>query len=179
MKQKQIQHLDEKEDSDNDECLERPKDEIRQPTPTEPQKKAKRPRSEKQIAAFNKIRADRSEKAAAKREILMKEKQLQDAIQEENLKLKQKELKRGEKYLNKIKEAAASDDETEEEVVVVKKAKPKKKKIIYETDSDSEEEAIVKTKRPKQVVINNNYSQPPAQQRGRQIRDEEPLPLFL
>ena len=109
--------------------------------PTEEIQKPKKPRSQKQIEAFEKARQIRTEKSLLKK---AKIKEVKDAINTTPLQdLKPEELAVVKpKKQPKIVEMHPEESSDEEEEIIIKKKskKPKKKTIIYEESSSSEEE---------------------------------------
>ena len=120
----------------------------------EPLQKAKKPRSELQLKAFEKAREKRLESLVVKnKQISEKKEEIKDIK-----KLKPNDVLYGENPMKKqpVKKVPVEESESEEEseVVIVrksKKKKPKKKVIIMEessSDEEEEEEEPVKTKKP-------------------------------
>ena len=110
---------------------------------TKPKRKINAPRTEKQIAHTEKMRAKRSENIEKKKQ--QKEVQMAKIYMENKLKEQaepkaepkeepvKKPVKKTVKYVEE-----ENDDEEEDIVYVKKKKKPVKKKIIYLSDSDDE-----------------------------------------
>lgn len=113
----------------------------------EPPVKEKKPRTEAQIAATQRMLEKRKEIDAIKRghrEALKTEKELK--LQDKVNKIKEVETK--------LSQYQTDDDfsNDEEKVIVKPKPKPKtkpKKKIIYQEESESEEEEVIIVKKPK------------------------------
>jgi hypothetical protein len=109
--------------------------------------KEKKPRTEAQIAATQRMLEKRKEIDAIKRghrEALKTEKELK--LQDKVNKIKEVE--------SKLSQYQSDDDfsNDEEKVIVKPKPKPKtkpKKKIIYQEESESEEEEVIIVKKPK------------------------------
>ena len=116
------------------------------PEETEQIQKPKKPPSEKQIEAFNKARAIRTEKSLLKKQ---KIKEVKDTINTTPIQdLKPEKLAEVKPKKQRIVQPPPeeSSEEEEEEIIIRKKAKkPKKKTIIYE-ESSSEEEPVRETK---------------------------------
>ena len=114
---------------------------------TEQIQKPKKPRSEKQIEAFNKARAIRTEKSLLKKQ---KIKEVKDTINTTPLQdLKPEKLAEVKPKKQRIVQPPPeeSSEEEEEEIIIRKKAnKPKKKTIIYEESSSEEDEYISRWK---------------------------------
>lgn len=111
----------------------------------EPPVKEKKPRTEAQIAATQRMLEKRKEIDAIKRghrEALKTEKELK--LQDKVNKIKEVETK--------LSQYQTDDDFSNNEEKVIVKPKPKtkpKKKIIYQEESESEEEEVIIVKKPK------------------------------
>ena len=111
---------------------------------TKPKRKINAPRTEKQIAHTEKMRAKRSENIEKKKQ--QKEVQMAKIYMENKLKEQEKAEPKTEpkeepikKPVKKTVKYVEDDDDEEEEIVYVKKKKkPIKKKIIYLSDSDDD-----------------------------------------
>jgi hypothetical protein len=107
--------------------------------------KEKKPRTEAQVAATQRMLEKRKEIDAIKRghrEALKTEKELK--LQDKVTKIKEVE--------SKLSQYQSDDDfsNDEEKIIVKPKPKPKKKKkIIYQEESESEEEEVIIVKKPK------------------------------
>ena len=117
--------------------------------------KPKKPRTAKQVAAFERAQQKRLESLEVKREqIKVKEDEIKEIKKTKPL------TKAGEKIpkpapVPKPKPVKdESDDEEEQQVIIVKK-KPKKKKpiVIYEDSESEEEEPIIKPPKLKRQVV--------------------------
>ena len=111
--------------------------------------KPKKPRSEKQLAAFDKARAKRVENAKIKKEKI-------DEIKEKakNMQLVD-EVKVKDEKPNSVAEDN-SDTDTKIKVVKKQKKKPKTRIIYQEESSDTDEDlVIVRTKKEKKQVLDS------------------------
>jgi hypothetical protein len=104
---------------------------------TEPLEKTKKPRTEKQIEAFQKAQQKRVENAKLKNEKIALIKSGKDTTIPEPV-----------KPLKPKPKPIVEEEEEEDEIVVVKKKK-KKPKVIYVEESESEDDAPVVVKRKK------------------------------
>lgn len=140
--------------------------------------KQKKPRTEAQIAATERMRAALGQKSEPvledKKTILKaireklngppKKKESKPAPEPESEPepepepiIVKKEKKAPPKKEPKIIYESASEQESEEEVVIVKKKKkPKKKTIIYEEDSESEEEPVKPVRKERETKTQQN-----------------------
>ena len=105
---------------------------------TESLEKVKKPRSEKQLEAFQKAREKRKENCE-----LMKEVKEQHDTQKklEQMKIKEELLKK--KIVKPVEPDSDSDDE---EVVVIRQKKKKKKKVVVVEEESEEEPEVEKVK---------------------------------
>lgn len=147
-----------------------------QPELTEQIQKPKKPRSEKQIDAFNKARQIRTDKALLKKQ---KIKEIKDTINTTPLnELRPDELgikpvaKKPLKHIV-ISHDNSSDDESEDEIII-KKKKPKKKKIVYESSSEEDDEEPAPSQ--SRVKQNKKMAQPT---QPRQTNNPYPAILFF
>ena len=130
--------------NENQEITETPEIPEMDNTPlTKPKRKINAPRTEKQIAHTEKMRAKRSENIEKKKQ--QKEVQMAKIYMENKLKEqtepkaepKEEPIKKPVKKT--VKYVEEENDDEEEEIVYVKKKKPvKKKKIVYLSDSDDD-----------------------------------------
>jgi hypothetical protein len=118
---------------------------------TEPLEKTKKPRTEKQIEAFQKAQQKRVENAKLKNEKIALIKSGKDtAIPEPVV-----------KTLKPKPKPIVEEEEEEDEIVVVKKKK-KKPKVIYVEESESDDDApvVVKRKKPTPATPQPIYETP-------------------
>jgi hypothetical protein len=117
----------------------------------EPLTKPKRPRTQKQMEAFEKVKEKRQQNIAVKKQqkLLESAKLLVETEKNKKEEAPKPKLQPQSKTTPQPKEEVLSEyteaENTDEEVIVIKKAKskPKKKvrKVIIESDSDSENES--------------------------------------
>jgi len=122
-------------------------------TPIETPIKIKKPRSEKQIEAFQKALAKKAElslinkqfneaKKQQKEDVVEHKKRIIKSVKEVEVEVEPEEIKKPKKKKIPVPVESSSESEEEEEIIVKRKAKPKKKKpvkrIIYE-DTSSED----------------------------------------
>ena len=128
--------------NENQEITETPEIPEMDNTPlTKPKRKINAPRTEKQIAHTEKMRAKRSENIEKKKQ--QKEVQMAKIYMENKLKEQEQAEPKEEPIKKPVKKTVKyveeeNDDEEEEIVYVKKKKKPVKKKIIYLSDSDDD-----------------------------------------
>ena len=124
--------------------------------------KPKKPRSDKQIEAFNIARQVRTEKALLKKQ---KIKEVKDTINTTPLvDLKPDELanvkpKKQPKIVPPSSEESSSDEDDEVIIRKRKSKKPKKKTIIYEESSSSEKEEYIPPPKTVRKPPTQNYPQ--------------------
>jgi hypothetical protein len=169
------QPLEENSDSDTDQppaaALEKKKPSVKVSVP-------KKPRSEAQLAAFEKAKETKRLNALARKGLAEKaEEEIQNLIKQKQVKkeLKQQRLKK----LKEIAEHVSSDEEEEEEeepIVIKKKVKKQTKpKIIY-VDSDDEE---VEKPVDKNIIIINKMNPQLTHHKPKLVKPEKPNFVFL
>lgn len=136
----------------------------------EPPVKEKKPRTEAQIAATQRMLEKRKEIDAIKRghrEALKTEKELK--LQDKVNKIKEVE--------SKLSQYQTDDDFSNDEEKVIVKPKPKtkpKKKIIYQEESESEEEEVIIVKKPKKRQVAPPRTRKKIVYQQEESDDEEP-----
>ena len=109
---------------------------------TKPKRKINAPRTEKQIAHTEKMRAKRSEnieKKKQQKEVQMAKIYMENKLKEQTEPKAEPKEEPVKKPVKKTVKYVEDDDDEEEEIVYVKKKKPvKKKKIVYLSDSDDD-----------------------------------------
>jgi hypothetical protein len=167
--------LEENSDSDTDQppsaALEKKKPKVQEKAP-------KKPRSEAQLAAFEKAKETKRLNALARKGLADKaEEEIQNLIRQKQVKkeIKQQKMKK----LQEIAEHVSSDEseEEEEEPVVIKKKvkKQTKPKIIY-VDSDDEE---VEKPIDKNLIIINKMHPQLSHHKPKMVKPEKPNFVFL
>lgn len=115
--------------------------------------KPKKPRSEKQIEAFNKARQIRTEKSLLKKQKIKEVKDTINTTPLQDLKPEELAVVKPKKQPKVIQPSPveSSDEEEEDEEIIIRKKKPKKSKkrtIIYEESTSEEEEELEPKPKP-------------------------------
>ena len=108
---------------------------------TKPKRKINAPRTEKQIAHTEKMRAKRSEnieKKKQQKEVKMAKIYMENKLKEQETAEPKTEPVKKQPVKKTVKYVEEENDDEEEEIVYVKKKKPVKKKIVYLSDSDDD-----------------------------------------
>ena len=123
--------------------------------------KPKKPRTAKQVAAFEKAQQKRLESLEVKREqIKVKEDEIKEIKKTKPLTKAGEKIPKPAPAPKPVKDE--SDDEEEQQVIIVKK-KPKKKKpiVIYEDSESEEDEPPVRQPKLKRQVVETIVPVPP------------------